>query len=259
MTHEHERLRQLVLCLEDLDGDERQQAEAHLAGCVDCARLRARVLAVEARVRMVPALPDASDPLVGFGDDERAQARASRERLLAGQRNDFRRKLRRIMPLALAAVAATAVLAPLAARRPILRDVQIGSPLVLRGGTPPAADFGLGFRMARAGYPVLLHVDAAGRVRLLYPALNDPAARFVRDQLVLLPPPDDGDAWRANVPTGCETYLLAAALVPPGPQALFDLASLPPAPTRAEAVRAASRRLADLVGKVVRRDAEGCP
>jgi hypothetical protein len=106
-----------------------------------------------------------------------------------------------------------------------VRDLRIGSPLVLRGeaSAPAAEAHGVSFRLTKSGYPVLIHVDGAGAVRLLHPASGAPPTRLGKDRLALLPP-GGADAWRADLAPGTETYLLAVATrEPPDPRSLQSL------------------------------------
>ncbi|MEZ4386075.1 MAG: hypothetical protein R3D98_00575 [Candidatus Krumholzibacteriia bacterium] len=265
MKTDHAELRRMVLMLEDLDDAERRVAADHLAGCDACARLREGVLRAEGVARAVAGLPAADDdPLAGLSEAERAQARASLGTLLAGggAAGARRRLLHRVIPLALAAAAALLILLPGVGERTPVQDLQIGSPLVLRGapGSPATIEHGLSFRLRHDGFPVVLHVDGAGTVRLIHPSPGSPPRKWSQGERVLLPSPDRQAVWRSALTPGCETYLLAIATKhAPTAADLAALAALPPAAGRDEAVRAASRRLGELVGTVARRDAAGCP
>ena len=209
----------------------------------------------------MPGLAADEHPLTTASPLERAQAAASLAALLAGQRAGFRLRLRRIMPLAIAATIVFAALLPTFGRRSPVRDLVIGSPLVLRGGAnaPAAAEHGVSFRLARAGYPVLVHIDGAGVVRVIHPAPGETPARVPADQLVLLPAPQSSNDWRADLAPGCETYLLAVATDDaPEAAALAALAATTPAESHGAAVRRASKQLGKLVGTVLRRDGPGC-
>ena len=258
MNVDHARLRGLVLALEELEAPEQVEAEAHLHACGDCRRVRDHLLAAERRLRDVPGLSATDDPLATASSLERAQAQASLTALLASQRTRFRLRLRRIMPLAIAATIVFAAVLPTLGRRSPVRDLAIGSPLVLRGDaqSPAAAAHGVSFRLVHDGYPVLIHVDGAGVARVLHPAPGTTPARVPADQLVLLPPPRSSMDWRTGLAPGCETYLLAIAT-----DAAPDLSALRTAPagaSRDAAVRDAAKQLRRLVGAVVRRDGPGC-
>lgn len=261
MAPDHAHQRRLILGHEDLEGDERAEADAHLAQCATCRRLLDRVLAAEAAVRSVASLPATGDPLAGLSDVERAQARISRDSLRKDgpERSLFRFRPRRLLQFAIAAVMVFAVLLPVLHHGTPVRDLQIGSPLVLRGGDdePAATEHGVSFRLARAGYPVLIHVDGAGVARLVFPAPGTPPSRFAKGQQALLPPPQAGLRWRDALAAGCETYLLAIATGPTPPD-LSTLTHLPTAASRDDALRAASKRLVRLAGPVARRDASNC-
>lgn len=260
MTTDHDRLRRLVLVLEDLEGGELAMASAHVAQCPACAGLRASVIAAETRMRTVPGLSTAPDPLAALGAEEQAAAAASRAALLAGSDGGARApRWPRLLPMALAAAAALALLFPALAARGPIRELQLGSPLVLRGGDAATAGRGVSFRPSRAGYPVLVHVDAGGTVRLLYPTGGDAGRPVAAGVAVLLPRPEHGDAWRSGLTPGCGTYLLALATErPPTTAQLAALAALTTAGEPGPAVREAARRLRELAGAVERLDDEGC-
>lgn len=262
MTTDHDRLRGLALVLEDLEGDELALARDHLAGCAECAGLRERVTAAEARMRAVPGLSAAREPLASLSPAERAAADVSRRALVAGAVTDGRGRRKtwpRLLPMALAAGAALIVLGPSLTGRGPVRDLRLGSPLVLRGEASTTPPRGVSFRLARSGYPVLLHVDAGGAVRLLHPAPASPSPPLAAGTLVLLPPPESGDAWRSGLTPGCGTYLLAVATGrPPTPAQLAALATLTTGGDRRAAARGAERLLRETIGAVERLDDEDC-
>lgn len=255
MTSECTRLRRLVLVEEELGEQELAEARRHLQECPACRALRARVLAVEDAVRSVAALPETPDPLAASSEVERVQARDSLAALLAAQETRPPRRWRRAPPLALAAVVALAVILPVLQRGSPVRDLRVGSPLVLRGDTetPAGGTHGVSFRLKKSGYPVLVHIDGDGAARLIHPAVGAPPALLAKDRLVLLPP--GGEAvWRADLADGPETYLLAVATK--GPPDREHLQALLPvaAGSRQEAIRAVTAQLSDAVGKVSRCD-----
>jgi hypothetical protein len=261
MSQEHERRRRQVLMLEDLDGVERERADEHLESCASCRRLRERLLAAEATGREFARPPSGDDPLGGLSELERAQARASLAALQRTARRGSPVNLGRLTPLALAAILLAAVLLPLQRERSPVSDLQVGSPLVLRGEASQAAatEHGVSFRLRQAGYPVLLHVDALGTVRLLYPEPGSQPEKHAADQLLLLPPPGRGADWRADLPSGRETYLLG---VVPGdsPPSGADLGRLPgliAGPDREQVAAQALRQLQAICGRAVRLEAPG--
>jgi hypothetical protein len=262
MTTEHERLRGLVLVLEDIEGDELARATAHLASCPSCAELRTRLSSAEARMRGVPGLSAAPDPLATLPPADRAAAAASHRALLAGADSGGHGRGRswpRLLPMALAAGAALVFLVPALVDRGPVRDLQLGSPLVLRGDHAAAPAHGVSFRLSRPGYPVLLHVDAGGEVRLLYPVPAEPMRQVSAGAALMLPTPEQGDAWRSGLTPGCGTYLLAVATErPPAPERLASFAALSTDGDRRAAVRGAASLLRDTVGAVERLDDEGC-
>ncbi|NTV03496.1 hypothetical protein HGA89_01085 [bacterium] len=255
MTSECTRLRQLILVEEDLDAVESSEVRRHLRACPACRTLRERVLAVEDAVRSVAALPEAPDPLAALSQIERRQARSSLAVLLFTQGGRPLPRWWRPLPLALAAVVAFAIVLPVLQRGAPVRDLRIGSPLVLRGeaSAPAAEAHGVSFRLTKSGYPVLIHVDGAGAVRLLYPAFGAPPTRLGKDRLALLPP-GGADAWRADLAPGTETYLLAVATrEPPNPRSLQSLLGVSTR-SREQTIRDVAERLCAYVGEVSRLD-----
>ncbi len=255
MTSECTRLRQLILVEEDLEAQELSEVRRHLQGCSACRALRERVLAVEDAVRSVAALPETPDPLAALSRIERRQARSSLAVLLFTHGGRQFPWWWRSLPLALAAVVAFAIVLPALQRGAPVRDLRIGSPLVLRGeaSAPAAEAHGVSFRLTKSGYPVLIHVDGAGAVRLLHPAFGAPPTRLGKDQLALLPPGGE-DAWRADLAPGAETYLLAVATrEPPDPGRLEALLTVSTG-SREQTIREVAERLSAAVGEVSRRD-----
>ncbi len=255
MTSECTRLRRLILVEEDLEAQELSEVRRHLQSCSACRSLRDRVLTVEDAVRAVAALPETPDPLAASSEVERDQARASLSALLAAPATRPSPRWWRPLPLALAAVVALAVFWPALQSGAPVRDLRVGSPLVLRGGTPaPAGEtHGVSLRLKKPGYPVLVHIDGGGAARLLHPTAGAPPALMAEGRLVLLPT-GDAPAWRADLAPGPETYLLAVATrEPPDPAQLRALLAIA-AGTRQEAIRTVAERLSATVGKVSRCD-----
>jgi len=261
MSQEHERQRRQVLELEDLDGEERAQAVQHLESCASCRRLHERVLEAEAVVREFARPPSGEDPLGSLSRLERAQAQASLATLKRSERRSRAVNLKRLAPLALAAVLLAALLIPWQQEQSPVSELQVGSPLILRGEGQPAAtlEHGVSFRMQQAGYPVLLHVDALGTVRLLHPAPGAEPAFYAADQLLLLPPPSRSADWRADLPPGRETYLLAVATgeAPPPTADLEGLAGREPGADREQVAVEILRQLQAICGHAVRLEAPG--
>ena len=150
---------------------------------------------------------------------------------------------------------ALAIVLPLLHTGAPVRDLRIGSPLVLRGdATAPAGqEHGVSFRLNRAGYPVLIHIDGAGTARLIHPAAGDTPARFEKGRLVLLPP-SGSSAWREGLAPGDETYLLAVAVKGPPDSDLLRTWPAAASRTRGESIRAAEARLVQIAGPVSRID-----
>lgn len=241
MSMEHDRLRQMILVLEDLDGADREAADEHLGACDSCRRLRERLLEVEAAGRDVDPLPLDDDHLDGLTATERLQARSSLSALVNRRTRRMTQNLKWIVPMAMAAALVMIALAPHLRRDGVVYDLRVGSPLVLRDATdaPAASRHGVSFRLRRPGHPVLVHVDGAGAGRLVHPLPGDPPGPLVADRLVLLPPPARGDSWRDGLAPGQETYLLAVSDPgsPPDQDALADLSTPEQVTDREETIR----------------------
>jgi hypothetical protein len=114
--------------------------------------------------------------------------------------------------------------------------------------------FRLRFRLAEAGYPVIVHIDPKGRVALLHPEeAAAPLTRFPAGATIELPSPDSDSEWTFEAETGPETFLVAAATIDgfslPGLMAALE--SLPQATNaRTELVERARELLAERVGPV---------
>ncbi len=98
------------------------------------------------------------------------------------------------------------------------RNVATSGERVWRTGE----SFFLRFTLARDGFPVVFHVDPAGRIALLHP--EGPAAALVRvpgGMTTQLPPASSGDEWAFEGEPGSETFLVAVTA-----RARVDLAGL---------------------------------
>jgi hypothetical protein len=263
MSKEHDRLRGMVLVLEDLEEADRRAADEHLRSCDACRRLRERLLAAEAAGRGADPLSADVDPLGGLTDVERAQAGASLSALVKARTRRKVVSLTWIAPLAIAAALIAIALHPDLHRhlRPgeLVLDLQVGSPLVLRSAldAPAATRHGVSFRLRHPGHPVLVHVDGEGVGRLIHPLPGAPAPLQAAGKLVLLPPPAREDAWRGDLAPGPETYLLSVSDQdsPPDPMELAALSSLTPGGDREEIIGRLYRALEAGGAQVVRLDA----
>lgn len=260
MNRDHERIRRQVLGLEDLEGDQRQQALQHLETCAACRHLRERLLQAEASIRdfaRVPANDD--DPLRGLTSLGRAQARASLAALTATRRRRGAVNLKGLATFAAATVLLAAILVPLQRQRSPLEELRVGSPLVLRGQAvlDAATEHGVSFRLRKASYPVLLHIDAAGAVRVLYPPAGAEPVLHEAGRLLLLPPPGSVPDWRASLPAGRETYLLGLAPAggPPAIDHILGLAGGASGVGREEVATRVRQRLQVVCSHVERLDA----
>ncbi len=259
MSREHDRLKQMILVLEDLDGAERKSEEEHLDACVSCRRLRERLLEAEATGRDTDPLPLEDAPLNRLTEIERAQARSSLSAILNPGTRRRARSIRWIAPLAVAAALVLVALAPHLRRDSAIYDLRVGSPLVLRDAAdePAASRHGVSFRLRSAGHPVLVHVDGEGVGRVVYPSPDELPRLRAAGKLILLPPPAGEDMWRSSLAPGRETYILAVfdPDSPPGREGLEALSNLEPGADRGETIRRFYRMLEYAGSAVVRLDA----
>lgn len=278
MNSEHERLRRLILAWEDLDEVERAAAEAHLVDCEACRALRAHFERRERDVGPRGALPETTPAL---DPAERQRARASRHALLerlgvgesasplpgaARPRSAWIPRLPRWSWMAPAAAAAVFAFLWLARTGPqgdaVLEEFAAVRTSVLRGGDSLAAPldsawrtgetFELRVRLARPGWPAVVHVGPDGLVTLLRPEEADTSSMDVGVQR--LGPVDAGESWVLEDPPGAED--LFVALRPRGPvdrEALLQaLRAAERSGTRASRLEAVRRALMRHVGPVRR-------
>jgi hypothetical protein len=280
---EHEKLRRLVLAWEELDEAERAAASAHLAECPSCRELLARFEQRECEPGPRGALPNDA-PALDPADLARAEAsrHALLERLGVGEpasvvprparpRRGWAPRVVRWAWLAPAAAAAAVIAVVwLASPRPDAREVVQelvavrpgtvrgeGSPAAPRDGTWRTGEaFELRVRLARPGWPALVHVGPDGAVTLLRPAASDTTS--VGAGVRRFGPADAGDAWLLEDPPGDEDLLLG--LRTSGPvnrgallRALEDAEAQAPRAARVDAVRRAIERHAGPVRQLTLR------
>lgn len=256
MSDPHEALRELILVYEELTGEEKMQADEHLAACAACHDRLRRLRRLETAAAAGGSLPfDPADAGAALDPAESVQAAASLRALR--QRLDLersRRFPRLAWPLALAAAAviALAVWPWPGARRVVVRDLRLLEASTERGGAPVPGPrtvwhtgeaFRLEFTLTRSGIPVVLHLDATGRISRLYPdssaAVAQPGGVPVR-----LPPDSSLEEWVFAGQTGAETFFVAAAPGAPGTldALLNDIPGRGPDPGAGRAALVAAKR-----------------
>lgn len=217
----------LILAHEDLDESARARADAHLVDCAECRELLARLRDLETRAAGVDGLSHGphDEPLRDLTGTERAAADRSRRALAARVRGG--RRPRRLVTgaagaLALAAVLLVMVVGPWRGESPapgaLLADLRLAPALVTRDGpgsgdgatasVTPGAPLTVRLTPARAGWPVVVRVGAAGAA-VLTPTPTEPGWRVAADRPAVLPPPGSGVAWRA-APAGREIRWVVA-------------------------------------------------
>jgi len=242
MNDDHAALQELVLGYEHLEPAERLRADAHLAVCPSCRRTLEALQGVERRARLAGAFPDLPEwkDLPGSEDDLRS---ADRSLALLLQRLDDsspearsapRPRPRWLRPVAWAVpLAAAAVLLllvqPQRRATPPLRAIELVAPSSPRGGPAPGEGrrtwytgerFVLRFTLEQPASPVVIHVDPAGAIELLYPERVDaPMAVLPASTELQLPPASTGASWAFEGDPGTEVFLVAAA-----PRGGIDLA-----------------------------------
>jgi hypothetical protein len=209
---------ELILAHEDLDQAARARADAHLASCAECRELLTRLRDLEARAAGVDGLHHGGDddPLGALSEAERAAAVRSRQALVARLPRAHRpRRSRRLVTgaagaLALAAVLVLMVTGPWrggdSAHGPVLGDLRLAPAVVARDAAGPAGEGVPGgasgapvtvrFTPVRAGWPLVVRVDAAGTT-LLTPTPAGAGWRVAANRPAVLPPPGSGVTWRA--------------------------------------------------------------
>ncbi|MBI5711118.1 MAG: DUF4384 domain-containing protein [Candidatus Eisenbacteria bacterium] len=277
MNAEHDAWRDLVLVLEELEGDEREKAEAHLASCPECRSLLVRLQGVErgARLQSVLARLERGEPVrMSAGDAEQAHASllALRVRLglegaapAAGRARaatagtgarPWRRHWVRVLVPAAAVAAALLVLWPRPSGDHVLvRDLRLLPASQMRGGGEGGWHTGdafvLRFELAAPAQPVVFHAGPSGELALLYP--EDPGAALEKSPAgpVTLPPEAGGIEWRFEGEPGVETFVVGARSRPaPGLAELLAQARALPATDRSARVKALRELLERRMGPV---------
>lgn len=275
MTTDHDRLRDLVLILEDLDGDSQRTAQRHYEECPSCRRLLDAIRETERRVRDMPSIPfDANDPLRDLDAESRAAAERSRtellESVLDGRRgggSSGRKRLGRprvVIPLLAAAMLGAVLLWPRGEdrSRDVIRDFRVAPAAQTRdadGGHWGEGDaFVLRFELARVAYPFVVHVGEEGGLELLHPPSTEAALRPAEPGVGhRLPPAGDQEAWVFEGRGTRETFLLCTS-----PRADVDLAAVldelrrraAAVTSREDAIVLAEEYLQSEIGPTLRRD-----
>lgn len=253
----HDTWVELILAYEDLSAEERTRADLHLATCEGCRLMLSRLQAAERTAAQSGALPSLHDRAAyEMSASEEQQARASlaalREQLgvpalappapptaevLAPRRSGWRRWMTwTLVPAAAAAVVAVLLLVlgpgevgmcPGDLQLVAVSGLRAGETLAGRATVPvdgvmlpvwhTGEAFRLRFALAAPGYPVIVHVDPAGRAALLYPVeASEPPARFPAGASIEVPTrPSEGE-WMFEGQTGPETFLVAVQETNPG-------------------------------------------
>lgn len=275
MNGEHGTWEDLILGHEDLDGDERASADAHLAACPRCQRLLARVRDLESAPGPRGALPALEGTRrLRMGRADARQARASlaalRARLDLGRPAVSRRAIRLaprvLLPAALAAAALLLYLSRASDRHQVYpREVALvafSGPRGTEGGADRAEprtawrtgeSFRIRFELDRPSHPVVIHVDPAGRSELLHPdGPHSPIPLMPGGQPVSLPPAESAVEWTFEGEPGPETFLVSVS-----PDGRADLVAIlgeaaalqGAAGPRAEVVRSLARLLEARLGR----------
>jgi len=197
-----------ILSYEDLEGEDRRQADAHLAGCASCRGLLERCRGLEARAAAAAAPLRAAgdpgaDPLAGLSAADRAAAVLSRDALLqrlpAGSRSVawWRQGGASLGLLAVAAALTAAVLVgPWSRGDEPFEALRLAPAVVTRDTAPvlkPGDAVSVRFTTRREGWPAVVRVGAGG-VEVLWPA-GAAGFRVDRGRPVVLPPPGAVAPW----------------------------------------------------------------
>ncbi len=222
----HVELKDLILAYEDLSGDEKAMADSHLAECVACRNLLAKLQEAEKDNPGWGDLPvDPGDfkakPVAHLSPQELADAELSRLQLLdtvaletviygAGSSKQWGHT--GFFGMALAACLALVIWSPWqnsaddviinfrltsqSVVRGEVADLQSGDPLVMR------------FNMGVDGWPVVVGISKGKKPELLFPTAIDGPFRLAAGRGIVLPPPDSATSW--EVVTGT-MYLVAVS------------------------------------------------
>lgn len=286
MTHNHQSWVDLVLGFEDLDPEVRRKAEEHLVACGSCRELLERLRGIERATGPEGALPmpeTGERPPFQVEQAEQAERslRALRRHLGLEPRRPtfgsiFRRNIpdaglfstrppgrRLLLPIAAGAALLLVLLFPWEERnRPLISELGIVAEGTPRGtGAPPGSavwrtgdGFRIRLRLEKSAFPLLIHLDPAGRISLLHPEdLRGEVPLMPGGWVIELPPPESAVAWAFEGEPGTETFLLVAAQradldVPRLLQDLERTASR--RGERAAKVRAIADRLRSRIGEV---------
>lgn len=192
----------LILAFEELDGDDRRRAEAHLAGCAECRELLARLQGLDAAAR---PLELTDEPLAGLSAAERAAAGTSREamlrRLALGSSRTawWRRRGTGLGALALAATLTAVVWLGSPGDRDDLpfANQRLAAQVVARDGAVQlAVGDPLTIRLTpeRDGWPVVVRVSQ-GRAELMHPVTDQTPWTLRAGKPAILPPLGSGPVW----------------------------------------------------------------
>ena len=226
----------LVLAFEELEGDERRQAEQISAADPEFRARMASLRQIEAVARRPIPIADRD----GFWDakladpaDDRACRRslartvadlaAGRRPSESGRRSIWPvRRSRLLWPLAAALV--VAVVLPLQSRRDFaMTDLSIenlatatdrsshglataGSGSVLHDGD----SFALGFELTHDAFVAVVHVDPLGRTAVVYPVAGAAPERLAGGQRQQIPGRNADEVWILGGEPGTETFLVAS-------------------------------------------------
>jgi hypothetical protein len=220
----------LVLALEDLKGDERERAEAHLAGCEKCRRLLKNSRQTE-NAAALASLSDDEDPLAALDPETRRAAAISQqvllERFLAGSKSVawWRSRNGVLGFLALAAALVTmVVISPMSGPEAAFDELRLAPAVVTRDATPtlePGDELSLRFRSRHDGWPVVVRATD-GRVELLCPTAEQPGWQVHEGKPTVIPPPGSGSTWTLGPDPSVERWFLALMPDPVDDPAAFS-------------------------------------
>lgn len=250
--HGHDRLIELVLSFEDLDHDERKEAEAHLSHCEDCTRRLQLAREREQRSLSTGELPELEDP-AGFSlspTDESAE-KASLEALLnnaasgplasprrvakslpdaarppevgAAKQDPWWTLLRaRFWAAGVPAIAMATVLVLFLAGRDDpdvdhLSAVPLGSNTT-RDSTAPGTwkngqAFALEMELNEDAHLFVILVDPLNDATLVYPSGS--TSELTSAGRVQIPPASHSSTWILSGPAGTETFVVVGARAEP--------------------------------------------
>lgn len=245
MSDARDHIRRLVLSYEELEQEERAEADAILAASPAYRQLLDRLRAVERSAGPTGELPSLESLVAAMDAGERAAAdrslEALRDRLDArvggrpaegapARERAWTRLVRRLTPRRpfgpIALAVATCAVAALLIRggrdesEPLVLALDLRTPAGARGSAAAPHDagapwrtgeaFAIGLELRAPAYVVVVNADPSGELAILHPA-RGPIPRVPAGRPLEIPSPASGETWRLEGAPGQETFFVVAS------------------------------------------------